>query len=392
VSRRGSTDPDEADDQHSVPPEDLLVPEVGLLLEEEPLPDRPPVVRAPPLPLTTRTAFRIGFLATLGAMFAYGLVHAVLLTKSVLVLLLVSAFLAIGLNPLVELLQKRAHLTRPRAVATVLAMVLLAFAVFLVAIVPPIVDQTTQLVDKGPSYLDQLLRNRTIKRIDEQSHVIAKAKTALQSPALAANVFGGVLGVGKAVFGAVFSTVTVLTLTLYFMSSLPAMKRAAYRAVPRSRRETVAYLADDILERIGGYVAGALGIALIAGTTTCLLLIVLGVPSPVALALVVMVTDLVPVIGATIGAVVVSSVAFAHDVQTGIVVALFYLVYQQFENYVLYPRIMKRSVDVSPAVTIVAVLLGGSLMGILGALLAIPTAAAVQLVMLEVVLPHQEAS
>jgi predicted PurR-regulated permease PerM len=170
------------------------------------------------------------------------------------------------------------------------------------------------------------------------------------------------------------------------------MKRAAYRAVPRSRRETVAYLADDILERIGGYVAGALGIALIAGTTTCLLLVALGVPSPVALALVVMVTDLVPVIGATLGAIVVSSVAFAHDIQAGIVVALFYLVYQQFENYVLYPRIMKRSVDVSPAVTIVAVLLGGSLMGILGALLAIPTAAAVQLVMLEVVLPHQEAS
>lgn len=374
-----------------MPPEELLVPEAGVLLEPEPSGEPPPAPE-PPRPLSTRTAFRIGFLATLGGLFAYGLVHAVLATKSVLVLLLVSAFLAIGLNPLVELLQHRARLSRARAVGVVAAIVLLAVVVFSLAIVPPIVDQTSHLVKNGPHYLDQLRQNRTVHRLDAQSHVIEKAKAALQSPTLAANVFGGVLGVGKAVFGAVFSTITVLTLTLYFMSSLPAMKRAAYRAVPRSSRERVAFFADDILERIGGYVAGALSIALIAGTSSFLVLLGTGVPSPVALALVVMVTDLVPVIGATIGAVVVSSVAFAHDLRAGVIVAVFYLFYQQFENYILYPRIMKRSVDVSPAVTIVAVLLGGSLMGVIGALLAIPTAAAVQLVMLEVALPHQEAT
>ena len=197
---------------------------------------------------------------------------------------------------------------------------------------------------------------------------------------------------GKVVFSAIFSTITVLTMTLYFMSSLPQMKQAAYRVVPKSRRERVSFLADDILTRIGGYVAGALGIALVAGVSSYMVLVITGVPSPVALALVVMVTDLVPVIGATLGAIVVSAVAFAHDVRVGIIVAVFYLIYQQVENYVLYPRIMKRSVDVSPAVTIIAVLVGGSLMGILGALLAIPTAAAIQLIMLEVVLPHQEAT
>jgi predicted PurR-regulated permease PerM len=115
-------------------------------------------------------------------------------------------------------------------------------------------------------------------------------------------------------------------------------------------------------------------------------------PYPVALSLVVALTDLVPVIGATLGAAVVCAVGFAHDLRTGIILAVFYLIYQQVENYVLYPRIMKRSVDVSPAVTIVAVLIGGSLMGIVGALLAIPTAAAVQLVLAEVVVPRQDAS
>jgi len=355
----------------------------------------PPRAKAPEPPapaegLTVRTAFRIGFLAALGFFLASALVDAVLLARSVIVLLVISAFLAVGLNPLVELLERRG-LSRGRSVGVVLGLVVLGFVGFLLAIVPPIIDQTSSLVDNGPSYLDKLLKNGTVHDLDQRFHIIEKAKEGLRSPDLAGNVFGGVLGVGKVVFSAIFSTITVLTLTLYFMSSLPAMKKAAYRVVPRSRRERVAFLADDILTRIGGYVAGALGIALCAGVSSFVVLKIAGVPSPVALALVVMVTDLIPVIGATLGAIAVSAVAFAHDVKVGIVVAVFYLIYQQVENYVLYPRIMKRSVDVSPAVTIIAVLVGGSLMGILGALLAIPTAAAIQLVMLEVVLPHQEA-
>jgi predicted PurR-regulated permease PerM len=339
--------------------------------------------------INQRNAFRIGFLGALGVLTALALVQALVLVKSVLVLLVVAAFLAIGLNPAVELLQRRG-LRRNRAVSVVLVLVLLAFAGFLLAIVPPIIDQTTQFVDQAPTYLDDLLKNRTVHRLDERFHVIEQARSFVTSKDLAGNVFGGVLGVGKVVFSAIFSAITVLTLTLYFMSSLPAMKAAAYRVVPRSRRERVAFLADDILERIGGYVAGALSIALCAGVASFLVLLVTGVPYPVALALVVAVTDLVPLIGATLGAVVVSSVAFVHDVKVGFVVAAFYLVYQQVENYVLYPRIMKRSVDVSPVATIVAVLLGGALMGVLGALLAIPVAAAVQLVMLEVVVPRQE--
>jgi predicted PurR-regulated permease PerM len=196
--------------------------------------------------------------------------------------------------------------------------------------------------------------------------------------------------VGKVVFGAVFSAITVLTLTLYFMSSLNSMKAAALRAVPRSRRARVAVLADDILGRIGGYVGGALTIAAIAGVTSFVVLLSFGVPYPVALALVVLFTDLIPVVGATLGAIVVTAVAFTEGPHVGIPIAIFYLVYQQVENYVLYPRIMKRSVDVSPAVTIVAVLIGATLMGIVGALLAIPIAAAIQLIMVEVFVPRQE--
>jgi predicted PurR-regulated permease PerM len=181
-------------------------------------------------------------------------------------------------------------------------------------------------------------------------------------------------------------------LTLYFMSSLSGMKAAALRGLPRSRRARVGLITDDILERVGSYVAGALGIALCAGVSSFVLLLATGMPYPVALSLVVAVTDLLPVIGATIGAVIVTGVAFTQDARTGVIVAIFYLIYQQVENYVLYPTIMKRSVDVSPAVTIVAVLIGASLLGIVGALLAIPIAAAVQLIMVEVVVPRQDAA
>ena len=351
--------------------------------------DNPYGVPGPP---TSRTSpFRIGLFGGLGLLTAYGAVQALSAVRSVLILLLISGFLAVGLNPAVEFFERRG-VRRGRAVGIVLVVVLLAFTGFLFAIVPPIIDQTTQFVNEAPTYLDDLQKNSTVRDLDARFHVIKQAKAFVSSPSLATSTFGGVLGVGKVVFSAVFSAITVLTLTLYFMSSLPAMKASALRAVPRSRRARVGLITDDILERVGGYVAGALGIALCAGVSSFVLLLAVGLPYPVALALVVTVTDLLPVIGATIGAVIVSAVAFSQDVQTGLIVAIFYLIYQQVENYVLYPNIMKRSVDVSPAVTIVAVLVGASLLGIVGALLAIPIAAAVQLILVQVVVPRQDAT
>ncbi len=335
--------------------------------------------------------FRLGFIGALGVLTAYGVVLALASIKSVLILLLISGFLAVGLNPAVEFFIRRG-VRRSRSVAIVLTVVLLGFAGFLFAIVPPIIEQTGTFVEEAPTLLQDLRGNSTVKDLDERFGIIREATAFVKSPDLAAKTFGGVLGVGKVVFSAVFSAITVLTLTLYFMSSLPNMKGAAYRAVPRSRRARVGLLTDDILQRVGGYVAGALGIAAFAGVTSFIVLLLTDMPYPLALALVVTVTDLLPVIGATIGAVIVTAVAFTQDVQTGVIIAIFYLIYQQVENYVLYPKIMERSVDVSPAVTIVAVLVGGSLLGVVGALLAIPIAAAIQLILVEVVVPRQDAT
>lgn len=370
-----------------IDPEDPLVDPESQRIAAEVSEEQPFGVPGPP---TSRwSPYRVGFFGGLGVLTAYAAVHALAIIRPVLVLMLISFFLAAGLNPAVELFMRRG-LRRGRAVAVILVIVLLAFVGFLFAVVPPIADQTASLIDKAPTYLDDLNSNAKVREFDERFKLVTRAREFVSSPDLAASAAGGVLGVGRFVFGAIFSAITVLTLTLYFMSSLPKMKEAAARAVPRSRRARVGLLTDDILTRIGGYVAGAMSIALIAGVTSFILLLSLGVPYPVTLALVVLLTDLIPVVGATIGAIVVTAIAFTDDVQTGIIVAVFYLIYQQVENYLLYPRIMKRSVDVSPAVTIIAVLVGASLMGIVGALLAIPIAAAIQLIMVEVVLPRQE--
>ena len=337
-----------------------------------------------------RSPFRVALQATFGAALALLVVYSVVQVRSVLVLLLVSAFLAIGLDPAVHWLEEHG-VRRGRAVGIVLLGVLLFFALFLLAIVPPIIDQVQQFQDAAPGYVHDLRGNSRVISLDKKFHFLGKLSDYANDPGkYAPRLFGGVVGVGKVVFSAFFSSLTVLILTLYFLSSLPTMKASAYRMVPRSRRARVGLLTDEILSRVGGYVAGALTIAAIAGVTTFVFLLILGVPYPVALAMLVAVTDVIPLIGATIGAAIVVGVAFFVSVKVGLVALVYYVVYQQVENYVLYPRIMKRSVDVSPAATVVAVLIGGSLMGVLGALLAIPIAAAVQLVLQEVVAPRQD--
>jgi len=343
----------------------------------------------PGRPMSRRSPFFLGFFGGLGLAAAYLLVRALGAAHQVLVLVVVSMFLAVGLNPAIERLS-RLRLGRRGAIAVVFTGVILFFAGFSAAIVPPLVDQAGQLNDSIPSYLDRLNENDRIHDLDEEYHFIDKAKKSVEDGDFGANLFGGFVGVGKIVLGAVFSALTILILTLYFASALPAIKRVLYLSVPRSRRARFGLLTDEILNRIGGYVSGALTIAFVAGTSTLIFLEIVRVPYAVALALVVAVTDLVPLVGATIGAVAVTGVAFFDSTTKGLLCAAFFLIYQQVENYLIYPRIMARTVNVHPAATIVAALIGGTLLGVVGALLAIPTAAAVQLIIQEVVIPRQD--
>jgi predicted PurR-regulated permease PerM len=240
-----------------------------------------------------------------------------------------------------------------------------------------------------PDYIEQLQRSKTINDLVERYDITEKVTSAVNAGTVG-NAVGGVVGGAKLLFGTIFNTLTVLVLTIYFMASFDRMRESAYSLVPASRRTRVRLLTDEILTKVGAYMVGALAIAVVAGASSFVLAMILGLAYPFALAVVVAVCDLIPQIGATLGAIIVSLVGFATSLTAGIVCVIFFIVYQQIENYLIYPNVMRRSVKVSDVAAVVAALLGVALFGVIGALVAIPMVAGIQLIIREVVVPSQE--
>lgn len=344
----------------------------------------------PGQPFNIRSPFLWGLKVGFGALLAWWLVQRIEQIGSVLLLIVVSLFLAVGLNPMVEKLMRRG-LKRPWAVLIVIVGVVAAVIVFIWSIAPIVTDQITAITDNAPVWIDNLQHNATVQSLDDKYDVLDRIKSFLVNGDLIKNLFGGVLGIGKAVLGFFGNAFVVTVMTLYFLASLPRTKQGLYRLAPASRRTRVSLLGDRVLRNIGGYVSGAFVVASAAGTSTLIFLFIVGLGDyAVALALVVALLDVIPMIGATLGAVVVCAIGFATDWKVGIALVIFYIVYQQLENYVIYPRVMSRSVDIPGVVTVIAALVGASLLGVIGALLAIPTAASILLIINEVVLPRQE--
>ncbi|MFC0625036.1 AI-2E family transporter [Kribbella deserti] len=343
-------------------------------------------------PLHRSNPFVFGFFGALGVLVALGLWGALGAAKSVLVLLVVSMFLAVGLNPLVEWFMRRG-LKRGASVGVVFLLVVLAFTGVGWAIVPVVSEQINGLVKNAPEWLDLLTKSQTLKALNEEYKFIEKAKEYVQDPALAQRAFGGILGVGKVVANALFSTFTILVLTLYFLASLPTVKRAAYSLVPATRRPRVSILGDEILSRVGGYVSGQFLVAVTAGFFAFVFLQIVGLREyAVALAIVLIFCAFIPMVGGLIGTVIIALIGFASGLWVGVACLAYGIIYQQVENYVVAPRVMRRAVDIPGAVTVIAALMGGALLGVVGALLAIPTAAAVLLIIREVWVRKADAS
>jgi predicted PurR-regulated permease PerM len=188
----------------------------------------------------------------------------------------------------------------------------------------------------------------------------------------------------------VVAVVTVLVLTLYLMAALPSVKAAAYKLVPQRRRARVVYLGEEISQRVGGYVLGQATVAVINGALTWVMLVILGLPFPAVLAVMAGLLALVPIIGTIVGGVVITLVALSIGWGTAVFALGYYIAYHALEAYVLSPRIMRRAVDVPAVVTIVAVLAGGTLLGVVGALVAIPVAAGLSLIYDQVLVPRQQ--
>ena len=354
-------------------------------------PEQPPDDFGTPGRPLSRGPFIWGLFGGLGVLVAIWIAMMMIAVRGVIVLVVVALFLAVGLNPAVEFLMRRG-LKRSWAVLSVILGVLLLFLGFLLILVPIISHQVTAIGDNLPAWFDRLQRNGQIRRLDHRYDITTKVEGYVTSGGWAQKAFGGVVGIGLAILGILLNAFVVLVLTLYFLASLPSMKQAAYSLAPSSRRGRVSLLSDRILRNIGGYVSGAFVVAMCAGISTLIFLFVIGLGSyAVALAVVVALLDVIPMIGATIGAVIVCAIAFATDVKTGLIAVVFYIAYQQLENYVIYPKVMSRSVEIPGALTVIAALVGGTLLGVVGALLAIPTAASILLLVKEVFLPRQQA-
>ena len=346
-------------------------------------------------PINRSHPFYFGFVATLGALCAIILMRALGSVTQVFVLILVALFLATGLNPAVEAIRSRG-VSRVSAV-TIIFVSVIAFVIFFAwVVIPPVVSQGSQLINNLPSLLQDLKANVTINKLNDQFALIdtlqAKLKEFTANGTLLVSTFGGVIGVGKSVISGTFSALTILVLTLYFITSLPQMVELGVRLAPASRRDRVAKLTNAIIARVGSFVGAQIVIAFMGATFVLILGFILGLPSPVAIAMVVLVCALVPLIGHFLGCGIVTIIALTVSIPVGVISFVAYVVYVQIENYLVTPRIMKKTLEVPGAVTIVAALIGSSLLGLIGGLLAVPVAAAIILILDEVVFPRADNS
>lgn len=342
-------------------------------------------------PISRSHPFYFGFIATLGALTAIILMRALASVSQIFILILIALFLATGLNPAVEALRRR-KMSRATAVGIIFTSVIVFVIFFALVVIPPVISQGTQLINKAPSMLSDLTTNSTIHKLNDQYGIIDTLQTKLKSitsdGTLLISTFGGVLGVGKSVLSGFFSFMTVLVLTLYFITSLPQAVDLGLSLVPASRRERVGRLTHAIIARVGSFVGSQIIIAAMASVFVFILSIVLDLPSPIAIGMIILVCGLIPLIGHFLGCGIVTIIALTQSTTIGVIAFLAYVLYVQIENYLVTPRIMKRTMSVPGAVTIISALIGSSLLGLIGGLLAVPVAASIILIMDEVVIPR----
>ena len=314
------------------------------------------------------------------------LIEIVQAAQGVLIWIFVAIFLALALNPAVEGLQRRGIARRGLAVTIVFVGAILAIAALGATIIPIIVSQVNDFVDAVPGYVEDLSAGRgPLGFLEREYQITERVREAIAEGGASRllGISGTALAVTKGVVTAVIATVTIAFLTLFMLLEGPAWVERLYGLLPAEHQPRWRRIGHDIYRTIGGYVTGNLAISLIAGIVSTAVLLALGVPYAVALGLVVAILDLVPLAGATIAAVLVTTVAFLDSTTSGIIVLIFFIVYQQLENHVLQPVVYGRTVQLSPLAVLIAVLIGAQLAGVVGALAAIPVAGGVQVLLIE---------
>jgi predicted PurR-regulated permease PerM len=310
----------------------------------------------------------------LGALFVYGV-------RNLLVQITVAAFIAMSLDPLVRWLIRH-KVRRPYAVTIIFVLFFTVLGLVIWLAVPPLIRQGTQLATDFPGFLDAL-RERSPALRDLEARFNLKTRMDEFGVTFIDRIQDEALAFGQRFLGALIQALLVIVLTIYFMADLPRIRRAIVRLFPARSRPQVSHAVNVTIDKVGAYMIGNLLISFIAGVTTYVVLELIGVPFALPLAVFVAVTDLIPLIGATLGAVVCTIVAIATTAlwPQVILVVIFFVAYQQLENYLIAPMVLRNTVDMSSIAVLLAALLGGSVLGLIGALMAIPVAAVVKVLL-----------
>jgi predicted PurR-regulated permease PerM len=326
-------------------------------------------------------------LSVIGIVLAVAVVLEILwISRHVVTWILISVFLALAINPAVEWLLAHGIRRRGLAVAIAYLGVLAALAAIGALFIPTLVDQVNKLIDAIPGYVDDITKGRgRLGFLETKYEIVEKVRDALKNNG-AHKILGfssTALAITKSVITIVAAVVTIAFMTFFMLLEGPAWVDRAYGLMPPAQQPRYRAVGRDIYRTVGGYVTGNLAISVVAGVSSAIVLFVLGVPYSVALGLLVAILDLIPLAGATIAAILVATVAFLHGITAGIVVIVFFIVYQQLENHLLQPLVYGRTVQLSPLAVLIAVLIGAEIAGVLGALAAIPVAGALQVILVD---------
>lgn len=337
-------------------------------------------------------AFRIGFVATLGGLVAIALGFAFTQITTVVICILASLFLALGLDPLVRWLTRR-HIPRGWSIVIVFVLVI-AFAVLVFfLVIPAVVDQITQLITNLPGAVKEITQQQWFTEVFGDSvdtkKLVEDLEEFLSDPNNLATLGGGVLKIGVALINGISGGILVLVLTLFFLGSLEAVKSSFSVLVPMSKREGVVSITDQIVNSIGKFVGGQVILAGTNGIFGFIAMVIIGVPYAGALAVVAFLLALIPLVGTIISAILVTFVALTVSPAAAVAIGIYFLVYMQVEAYVFSPRIMNKAVDVPGILVVIGALVGGTLLGVLGALIAVPVVASVLIIIKQVVVPRQ---
>lgn len=359
----------------------------------QPRPSVAPLERRAPLLTELGHPFSWGFAVTLGGLAAIALGSSLVSLSTVLVYLGVALFMALGLDPLVRWLESHG-MTRALSISVVFVGFALVFSGLLAVIIPAAVAQVPQLADQIPAFVDAVINSPWLAYLGEDSPVdelLRQAQTYLSDPSNLMAIAGGALAIGQGIVTGFTGAMMVLILTLYFLSSLTGMKQALYRLVPAYARADTEKITEQITASVGGYVMGMLILAACNAVVSFVLLSILGVPLAPLLAVLALFITMIPMVGSVTFWILATIVCLVNSWWVALVFAGVYFAYMQVEAYVMTPRIMNRAISIPGSLVIISALVGGTLLGLLGALVAVPVAASVLLVLENVVLPRQDA-